>query len=161
MLWCCWAVKQLRTGHRAAISAGSYLTWWSLAEPVSLHLAYYPSRKSDMNYWHLKDWHMRAFLWVKGSSPRVCVRSCFLLFYYHKFVPRKTKMNTVQESVKIIKTIISLWLLRLKVSLSFSCYFLGSHFISSSISGSHLSMCLTLVNKLAFSSILECLKYCW
>lgn len=37
-----------------------------------------------------------------------------------------------QESVKNIKKVISVWLLRLSVSLSFGCYVLGCRFISSS-----------------------------
>lgn len=41
-------------------------------------------------------------------------------------------MNMVHASVKSRKNVISLWLLRLKVSLSFNYYILGSHFISSS-----------------------------
>lgn len=144
MLWYCWAVKQLRTEHHAAISAGHYLTQWPSADPVSLHLAYHPSRKGDLNYWHLKNWHARSFHWVKGSGPRVWMWSCFLFFYYHRIVLRKTKMNIVQESVKSTKKTISLWLARLRVHLSFSYCILGSHFISSSQFGKPFKYVLKL-----------------
>lgn len=56
----------------------------------------------------------------------------FLFFYYHRIVLGKTKINMVQESLKSIKNMISLWLPKLKVSLSFSYYILGSHLTSSS-----------------------------
>lgn len=68
----------------------------------------------------------------KGSNSGVWVWSCFLFFYYNRIIFRKTEMNMVHASVKTRKNVISLWLLRVKVSLSFNYYILGSHFISSS-----------------------------
>lgn len=53
--------QQLRMGHHAAIRAGHYLARWPSAEPASLHLAYHPSGKMDLNYWYLKCLHAGAF----------------------------------------------------------------------------------------------------
>lgn len=74
--------QQLRTGPHAAISAGHYLARWPSAEPATLHLAYHPSGKSDLNYWYLKCLHTGAFHWEKGSGPRVWVWSCLVFFIF-------------------------------------------------------------------------------
>lgn len=75
----------------------------------------------------------RTGVQVFFTEPNVSrVWSCFLFFYYHWIVLQRMKVNMVQECVKSIKNMISIWLLKLNFSLSFGYYNLGCCFISSS-----------------------------
>lgn len=83
------------------------------------------------------------------------------LAYHPYHVLRKTEMNTVQESLKSIKNMIFPWLSKLKDSLSFSYYILGSHFISSSQFSRQFRQVLNFNQDFRLQQYSGVLKYCW
>lgn len=83
------------------------------------------------------------------------------LAFHPQHVLRKTEINMVQEFLKSIKNMISPWLPKLKVSLSFSYYILGSHFISSCQFSRQFRQVLNFYKEFRLQQYSGVLKYCW